>query len=112
MKIDVKNLPESKEELQKMIFALHESLHKKENELSGYKIKYEHLLEEIRLSKQKRFSSSSEKNIFQQDLFDESGVELPKEVLEILQEETASIASYVRKKHPVRKPLPAYLPRE
>lgn len=69
------------------------------------------LLEEIRLAKQHRFAPSSEKNILQSDLFDEAGIELPEEVKEQLNDEI-EIKSHTRKKHPVRRALPKYLPRE
>ena len=69
------------------------------------------MLEEIRLAKQYRFGPSSEKNILQSDLFDEAGIELPEEVKEQLGDEI-EVRSPVRKKHPVRHPLPCYLPRE
>lgn len=80
-------------------------------ELASYKLKYDNLLEEIRLAKQHRFSPSSEKNILQSDLFDEAGIELPEEVKEQLSDEI-EVKSHTRKKHPVRRPLPSYLPRE
>lgn len=73
MKIDIKNLPESIELSHEIIVLLHQ-------ELAAYKTKYESMMEQIRLAKQKRFSSSSEKNILQPDIFDEAGVELPDEV--------------------------------
>lgn len=80
-------------------------------ELASYKLKYVNLLEEIRLAKQHRFAPSSEKNILQSDLFDEAGIELPEDVKEQLSDEI-EIKSHTRKRHPVRRPLPAYLPRE
>lgn len=55
MKINVKNLPRSYEELQKII-------QHQQAEIASYKEKYARLLEEIRLAKQHRFASSSEKN--------------------------------------------------
>ena len=104
MEIDIKNLPKSQEELEKIIIQLHRGY-------SDYKLKYTHLLEEIRLAKQFRFGSSSEKNVLQSDLFDEAGIELPEEVREQLSDEI-EVKSHTRKKHPVRRPLPSYLPRE
>lgn len=115
MEIDIKNLPQSPELLQKIILDLHQSLHKNEQEkieLIHYKEKYIRLLEELRLSKQQFFSPSSEKNILQPDIFDEPGVELPDEVKEQLEEDDIEVKSYTRKKHPVRKPLPCDIPRE
>jgi transposase len=104
MEIDIKNLPDSPDLLRQIIFDMR-------LELSAYKEKYARLIEEIRLAKQQRFSPSSEKNILQPDLFDEAGIELPEEVKEQLDEEV-TVTSHTRKKHPVRRPLPAYLPRE
>lgn len=79
MEIDIKNLPNSPELLKKIIFNLHESFNKKSDELelskletASYKEKYFHLLEEIRLVKQHRFSPSSEKQVMQTNLFDEA----------------------------------------
>ena len=76
-----------------------------------YKLKYASLIEQISLAKQQRFAASSEKNVLQCDLFDEAGIQLPEEVIAQLDEET-TIKSCTRKKHPGRRPLPAYLPRE
>ena len=45
-------------------------------------------------------------------LFDEAGIELPEEIKEQISEEEVQVDSYARKKHPVRKQLPDYLPRE
>src|SRR6185437_376457 len=104
MKTIKKDLPKSAEALEKII-------HDLQSELAEYKLKYANLLEEIRLSKQRFFSPSSEKNILQPDLFDEAGVELPLEVKAEL-EDTIEVKTHVRKKHPVRRPLPDYLPRE
>src|ERR1700722_18814979 len=104
MEIDIKNLPKSPALLEEMIVAL-------QAELITYKEKYARLIEEIALAKQQRFSPSSEKNILQSDLFDEAGSELPAEVNEQLDDEI-EISSYVRKKHPVRRPLPKEFPRE
>ncbi len=82
-------------------------------ELASTQAKYHYLVEQIRLAKQKRFGSSSEKNILQADLFDEAGIVLPDEVKEeISDEEEIEVKGHTRKKHPVRKPIPADLPRE
>ncbi len=112
MKFNIENLPKSEEELKNIILHLQEALHKNQNEFAEYKIKYANLLEEIRLSKQRYFSPSSEKNILQPDMFDEAGIDLPDEVKEHIEDEEIKVQSHVRKKHPIRKPLPAYLPRE
>ncbi len=111
MKTIRKNLPKSADDLEKIILNLQQDLAQSQSELAEYKLKYVNLLEEIRLSKQRFFASSSEKNILQPDLFDEAGVELPPEVKAEL-EDTIEVKTHVRKKHPVRRPLPDYLPRE
>jgi hypothetical protein len=119
MKINTKRLPKSPELLEKIIIDLAEKLENQEKiielskvELSIYKEKYARLIEEIRLAKQQRFAHSSEKNVLQPDLFDEAGIELPEEVKGQITEEEVQVESYARKKHPVRRKLPAYLPRE
>lgn len=82
-----------------------------QQELAAYKARYASLIEEIRLAKQQRFAPSSEKNLLQPDLFDEPGVTLSPEMVEQLSDEENALAP-VRKKHPVRRPLPKNLPRE
>lgn len=104
MDIDIKNLPDSPEVLRQIILQMH-------SELNEYKEKYANLLEAMRLAKQQRFAPSSEKNIHQEDLFDEPGVELTEAVQQVLSE-AVSAPSHCRKKRPVRAPLPAFLPRE
>lgn len=103
MNIDIKNLPESPELLQKIILNLHTSLHFEKD-------KYARLLEELRLAKQHRFAPASEKNILQPDFFDEPGVQIPKEEAQVKDE--IEIKSHTRKRHPVRVVLPKELPRE
>jgi transposase len=111
MKIDIENLPESRELLHKIIYDLHASLNKTNAEFSSYKEKYARLLEELCLNKNRLYASSSEKNILQSDLFDEAGVELPDELKDQLND-VVDVNSYKRKKHPVRRHLPKDLPRE
>lgn len=112
MEIDLTHLPKSQAQLKDIILYLHQSLSRERSELVLYKQKYASLIEEIRLAKQQRYSPSSEKNVFQKDLFDEAGVELPEEVKEQLTEEAVTVKSPARKKRPTRRALPAYLPRE
>lgn len=122
MKIDIKNLPKSAEDLKDIILSLHQSfsetqikLTEKENELSSFKSKYENLLEQFKLAKQQRFGAKSESNLAQPDMFDEAGVDLSCEVKEQLTEQSddeTAVAGHMRKKHPVRKRLPQDLPRE
>jgi len=98
----IDELPSSLSESHKLILSL-------QQELAAEKVKYGYLIEQIRLAKQERFASSSEKNIYQADLFDEAGIE-SEEIGE--PQETIEIKNYSRKKHPIRKPLPFDLPRE
>jgi transposase len=111
MKMNTKIRPKSPELLEKIIADLQLQLDKQAQEFAFYKEKYARLIEELILAKQQRFSPSSEKNILQPDLFDEAGIELSDELKEQL-EDDIEIKSHTRKKHPVRCPLPAYLPRE
>lgn len=118
MKMTTKKQQNSPELWEKIISDLQSKLEKQTQEiasskaeLASYKEKYARLIEELLLAKQQRFSPSSEKNILQPDLFDEAGAELSDEVKEQL-ENDIDVKSYTRKKHPVRRPLPSYLPRE
>src|SRR3990167_1830861 len=104
MEIDIENLPDSPDLLRQIIMDMR-------SELSIYKEKYTRLIELLRLARQQRFSPSSEKDIHQIDLFDEPGAELPEDVKKQLDEEM-EVKGYARKKHPIRTPLPDYLPRE
>ena len=114
MKVDIKNLPDSSEQLKNIIFSLHQSLTEKQNEAVSYKSKYENILEQLRLAKQKQFARSSEKSIAHPDMFDEAGIELPTEVQEQLseQQDEITVAEHTRKKKPKRCHLPEDLPRE
>src|SRR6185295_19445277 len=102
MKTTIKNLPNTPEELHKIILDL-------QQELKTERLKNAYLLEQFKLARQQKYSSSSEKNIYQADLFDEAGIE--KEDLEETKN-TVEVKGHTRKKHPARKPLPADLPRE
>jgi len=119
MKININELPTSRSLLQKMVLDFSVRLDDQQKEIEQakielvlYKEKYARLIEEIRLAKQHRFAHSSEKNPLQSDLFDEPGIELPADVREQISEEEVQTVSYARKKHPVRKKLPDWLPRE
>ena len=105
MKLNIKNLPNSIEELHKIILS-------QQQEITSQNTRYIQLLEEIKLLKTKRFAPSSEKNILQPDMFDEAGVILPDEVKAQLRDKDIEVKSYTRKQHPLRRALPAYLPRE
>jgi transposase len=104
------DLPNSQEELKKIVLNLNQKLAALELESSSYKQKYEQVIEQLRLAKLRHFSPRSEKNILQADLFDEIGIELPpRDSVEDVQIE---VKSHNRKKNSSRKPLPEDLPRE
>jgi len=112
MKSSTKRLARSPEALEKIIIDLTAQLDQSRSELSLYKAKYASLIEEIRLARQQRFSFSSEKNVLQPDFFDEPGIKLSEEISDQLSEDEIHVDSHTRKKHPVRKKLPVWLPRE
>ncbi len=101
MKTITKSLPNTIEELHNIIFDL-------QHELKNEKLKNAYLLEQSRLARQGHFGPSSEKNIYQADLFDEAGIEKEK----IEEESAVEVKGHQRKKRPVRKALPSDLPRE
>ncbi|HAT6957972.1 IS66 family transposase [Legionella parisiensis] len=79
-----------------------------QQEAQEWKDKYHNLLEQLRLAKQQHFGRSSEAHIGQGELqFDEAE---SVETTELPQEENTVTVIYTRKK-PVRRPLPAHLPR-
>lgn len=102
MKTEIENLPNTPEELHKIILNL-------QQELKTEKLKNAYLLEQFKLAKLQKFSPSSEKNIYQADLFDEAGIE-SEEKEEI--KNAIEVKGHTRKKHPIRKSLPSDLPRE
>lgn len=118
MKISLKKLPATIDELEKIIFLQQQEIEKskienekQKQEIILHKERYIRLLEEFRLEKSRHYSSSSEKNIFQSDLFDEPGIE-PADDLKDQLDDSINVEAYKRKKHPVRKPLPKDMPRE
>lgn len=110
MKMEVKKLPNTVEELQKIIFLQQQEIQKQQQEIISYKERYIRLLEEFKLEKYRLYSSSSEKNM-QPGLFDETGILLDNELIDQLND-TIDIQAYQRKKHPIRKPIPSDIPRE
>src|SRR5580693_110492 len=111
MKINLKKLPKSIEELEKIILLQQQEIESHKKEIISHKECYVRLLEEFKLEKSRRFSSSSEKNILQSDLFDEAGIEIIGELKDQL-DDTIDVQSYTRKKHPVRRAIPKDIPRE
>jgi transposase len=104
MKINTKNLPKSLEEAHKIILL-------QQQEIISHKERYIRMLEEFKLEKSRVYGASSEKNIYQSDLFDEAGIELVDELKDQL-DDKIDVGSYQRKNHPVRKPIPKDMPRE
>jgi len=111
MKFDPKQLPDSPDLLKKIILSLELELSETASATAAWKEKYHRILEEWRLSNQRTFAPSSEKNSFQPDLFDEAGVELPDDVKATLDEDI-EVKGHIRKKHSPRRALPPELPRE
>lgn len=81
------------------------------DQVAQWKSKYDNLLEQFRLSKQRQYSSSSEKNLHQADFFDEAGDESNDAVTEDPEEKTL-VEEHQRKKKPKRTKLSDDLPRE
>jgi transposase len=106
-----KEAPKSIEELERIIFLQQQVIEKSKAEIISYKERYIRLLEEFKLEKHRLYTSSSEKNILQSDLFDEAGVALSDDLKNEL-DDTIDIASFKRKKHPTRKSIPKDIPRE
>ena len=87
-------------------------------ELNVLQLKYDYLFEQFKLSKQRQFGSSSERNILQYDLFDEADLPDNTEAQADVEEDPAVevVEAYERKKKNTgqakRQPLPDHLPRE
>jgi uncharacterized coiled-coil protein SlyX len=112
MKIDIKKLPKTIEELEKIILFQKQELDKKnlkiaaqQNEIISHNERYIRLLEKFKLEKSRHYATSSEKNTSQSDLFDEAGIELDGELKDQL-DDTIDVEAYQRKRHPIRKPIP------
>lgn len=81
------------------------------NELELWKNKYNSMLEQFKLSQQRQFSSSSEKNLLQKDFFDEAGdIDPENEPHSDVEGEGIAVPAHKRVK-PKRKLLPSSLPR-
>lgn len=94
---------------QALLMPLQEEINQLKNEALEWKQKYFNMLEQFKLAQQRKYSPSSESNILQGELqFDEAEAV---ETTELPQEENTVTVTYTRKK-PVRRPLPAELPRE
>jgi transposase len=112
---NVEKMAEEKNTLQQKHDAILQEKIKTDAELATVRLKLDHLLEQFKLSKQRQFGRSSEKDLIQHDIFDEAGVTLPVEAAEDVAEET-EVITYERKKKNTgkakRRALPDYLPRE
>ena len=101
MKINIKKLPKTIDELEKIIFLQQQEIEKHKHEIISHKERYVRLLEEFKLEKSRHYSSSSEKNIFQSDLFDEPGIEPAGELKDQL-DDSINVGISTQE-HPVRK---------
>lgn len=107
MELDANTLPTATDFLKKIIVDL-------QQELNCYKEKYFSLLEQIRLARQQRFGSSSEKNLQINFFNDENTSELndaTEQPFSNLPKQNQRV-HFMPKKHPGRRPLPKELPRE
>ncbi len=116
MEIDLENLPNDHTELKRIlkVFYLksHEKIKNLESKKEHWQLKYESLLESFKLAQQHRYGASSEKNILQDDLFDEADAPIPSED-EASSTDRIIVEAHERQKtHPTRSPLPEHFPRE
>ena len=95
-----KSLPTDAKALQEMVLSL-------QSQVKNLTEEKQHLIEQFRLAQQQRFGVSSEGHPAQGDLFNEVEVEL-----DVVDETFPEPASSPVKKKPIRKKLPADLPRE
>ena len=96
-------------QLQKEVQELKSELTKATEQTTLWKNKYDAMLEQFKLAQQRQFSSSSEKNLLQEDFFDEAG-DFELEAQPNHEKETIEVPAHKRIK-PKRKPLPESLPR-
>jgi transposase len=111
MEINIKKASKTVEELEKTILLQQQKIEKQQIEITSYKERYIRLLEDFKLQKTRLYGASSEKHIYQSDLFDEPGTEISGELKDQL-DDTIDIEGYQRKKYPVRRPIPKDMPRE
>lgn len=96
---EIKHLPTDPKALQEMVRSL-------QSQVKNLNAEKQHLIEQFRLAQQKQFGASSESHPAQGDLFNEAEAELD------IAEEENEPPLVIAKKKPVRKKLPADLPRE
>lgn len=112
MKVSAKNLPNDIEQLKKLLLDSHKKINDLEQQTEHWQLKYESLLESFKLAQQHRYGASSEKNILQEDLFDEADAPIPLDE-QSNAEDAVKVAAHEReKRHPKRNPLPEHFPRE
>jgi len=99
---EIKNLPTDPKTLQNMVLSL-------QSQVKNLTAEKQLLIEQFRLAQQQRFGASSEGHPAQGDLFNEVEVEL--DAVEETKE-SEEIEAPITKKKPIRKKLPADLPRE
>ena len=107
MKTASKQLPDDPRELKNLLLLERELSAQKDAQIDHLSQQYQHILEQFRLAQQRQFGQSSEVNLDQLGLFNETEQTIEEDAPEAEQESI----SYTRKK-PKRKPLPKDLPRE
>ena len=100
-------LPDDPQELKNLLLLERELSVQKDARIDHLSQQYQHILEQFRLAQQRQYGQSSEVNLDQLGLFNETEQTLEEDDLEAEQEPI----SYTRRK-PKRKPLPKDLPRE
>lgn len=111
---NIEKIAQENNTLQKNHDAILQEKVKTETELATVKSKLDYMLEQFKLSKQRQFGRSSEKDLVQRDMFDEAGITPSVEAEEDVADETEEI-TYKRKKNAgkaKRTALPDYLSRE
>ena len=104
------HLPNDIERLKTLLLASRKKRNDLENQTAHWQLKYESLLESFKLAQQHRYGASSEKNLLQDELFDEADTPIPSEDST---QGTVNVVVHEReKRHPKRTPLPAHFPRE
>ena len=107
MKTASKQLPDDPRELKHLLLLERELSAQKDARIDHLSQQYQHILEQFRLAQQRQFGQSSEVNLDQLGLFNETEQTIEEDEPEAEQESI----SYTRRK-PRRKPIPKDLPRE
>jgi len=112
MDMDIKNLPDNQDALKRLATELYSQVRSLKSLSEEWRTKYESLLESFKITQQLRYGASSEKNILQDDFFDEPGALVPEETAPESDEAELEVSSRQRKKHPTRTSIPDHFPRE